>query len=112
MITGELRTIFLTTNVFLYKFDISQGYHHIDIDDNYQKYFGFFWKIDGKIIYFMFIVLPFSFGSALFIFTKVMPCLVKILEKGRDKKICVFIDNGFGAPLEQLWQTLWKTYFY
>ena len=28
--------------------DIRPGYHHIDIDDNYQKYLGFFWKIDGK----------------------------------------------------------------
>ena len=38
-----------TTNVFLYKFDISQGYHHIDIDDNYQKYLGFSWKIDSRL---------------------------------------------------------------
>ena len=28
--------------------DISLGYHHIDIDDNYQKYLNFLWKIDGK----------------------------------------------------------------
>ena len=26
-----------TTKVFLYKFDISQGYHHIDIDENDKK---------------------------------------------------------------------------
>ena len=72
--------MFWTTNVF-YKFDISQGYHHIDIDHNYQKYLGFICKIDGKIIYFMFIVLHFSFSTAPFTFTKIMPCLVKTLEK-------------------------------
>ena len=36
--------------MFFYKFDLSQGYHHINTDDNYQKYLGFSWKIDGKII--------------------------------------------------------------
>ena len=82
--TGELQRILWTTNIFLYKFDISQIYHHIDIDYNYQKYLGFSWKIDGKIIYFMFIILPFSFSSAPFIFAKVMPCLVNILEKDKQ----------------------------
>ena len=48
-ITGELRTILSATNVFLYKFDINQGYHHIDIDDSYQRYLGFSWKVDGKL---------------------------------------------------------------
>ena len=26
---------------FLYKFDIGQVYHHIDIDENHQKYLDF-----------------------------------------------------------------------
>ena len=89
----------MTINVFLYKFDTSQGYHQIDIDHNYQKYLGFSWKIDGKIIYFMFIVLPFSFSSAPFIFTKVMPCLVKILEKVRDKKFAYLLTTVLNLPL-------------
>ena len=42
--------ILSTANVFLYKFDIKQGYDHIGIDDNYQKYLGFSWKIDGKLL--------------------------------------------------------------
>ena len=84
--------------LFLYKFDISQGYHRIDIDDNYQKYLGFSWKIDGKISYFMFIALPFSLSSAPFIFTKVMRCLVKFLEKGRDKKITYILTMVLGPP--------------
>ena len=66
---------------FLYKFYISQGYHHFEIEDNYQKYLGFSRKIDGKISYFMFIVLPFSLSSMPFIFTKVMRYLAKFLEK-------------------------------
>ena len=81
-----------------YKFDINQGYHHINTDDNYQKYLGFFWKIDGKIIYFTLIILPFSFRSALFILTKVMPCLVKILEKVRDKKFAYLLMMVLDSP--------------
>ena len=76
--------------LFLYKFDISQGYHRIDIDDNYQKYLGFSWKIDGKISYFMFIALPFSLSSAPFIFTKVMRCLVNFWRKEGIKKLRIY----------------------
>ena len=81
---------------FLYKFDISQGYHHIDIDKNHQKYLGFSWKIDGKIRYFMFTVLPFVLCSAPFILTKVMRSLVKFWRR-EGIKICVYIDDGLGA---------------
>ena len=94
-ITRELQR---KTHVF-YKFDVSQGYHHIHIDHNYQKYLGFISKIDGKIIYFMFIVLPFSFSSAPFTFTKVMPCLVKTLEKVRDKKFAYLLTTVLDPPL-------------
>ena len=102
LITRELKRMFWTTNVF-YKFDISQGYHHIDIDHNYQKYLGFICKIDGKSIYFTFIVLPFSFSTAPFTFIKVRPCLVKALEKVRDKKIAclltTLLDPSLPYPL-------------
>ena len=42
---GDWRTMqdFVDNEGFLYKFDISQGYHHIEIDENYQKYLGFSW---------------------------------------------------------------------
>ena len=42
---GDWRTMqdFVDNEGFLYKFDINQGYHHIEIDENYQKYLGFSW---------------------------------------------------------------------
>ena len=39
--TGEPCRVSWTTKVFLYNFDINEGYHHIDIDENDQKYLGF-----------------------------------------------------------------------
>ena len=87
---------FVDKKGFLYKFDISKGYHHIDIDKNHQKYLGFSWKIDGKIRYFMFTVLPFALCSAPFILTKVMRSLVKFWRR-EGIKMCVYIDDGLGA---------------
>ena len=72
---------FVENKGFLYKFDISQGYHHIYIEENHQKYLGFSWKIDGKIRYFMFTVLPLGQCSAPFIFTKAMRSLVRFWRK-------------------------------
>ena len=63
-------------NVFLFKFDISQRYHHIEINYTYQKYLSFSWKVDGKISYFMFVVLPLSLSSGPFI----LPRLCAVLQ--------------------------------
>ena len=74
----------------------------MDIDDNYQKkkkkpkVLLENWR---QIIYFMFIVLLFSFSSAPFLFTKVMSCLVKILEKVRNKKFAYLLTTVLYPPL-------------
>ena len=62
------------------------------------KVTSFSWKIDGKISHLMFTVLPFSLSSAPFIFTKVMRCLLKILEKGRDKKFAYILTTVLELP--------------
>ena len=101
---NDLRTMqdFVDNKGFLYKFDISQGYHHIEIDENHQKYLDFSSKIDGKIRYFMFTVLLLCLRSAQFIFTKVMLSLVKFWKR-EGIKICVYIDDGLGVfPLSEL----------
>ena len=95
-----------TTNPLLYKFDISQDFHHIDIDDKYQKYLYFSLKIDGKISYFIFVVPPFSLTPAPFIFTNVMCSLVKNFEKGSDKNftyILTTVLDGFNFLKERIY---------
>ena len=75
----------------------------MDIDDNYQKKKKKKPKVLlenwRQIIYFMFIVLLFSFSSAPFLFTKVMSCLVKILEKVRNKKFAYLLTTVLYPPL-------------
>ena len=86
---------FLEPTDLLFKFDISQGYHHIDIDEQHQKYLGFSWKIKRQTRYFIFTVLPFGLTSAPFLFTKFMKCLVTFW-RAQGIKISAFIDDGLG----------------
>ena len=87
---------FLNPNDFMFKFDIKQGYHHINIFEPHQKFLGFSWEIEGKILYFVFTVLPFGLTSAPFIFTKTMRCLVKYWRLNGIKIAC-FLDDGLGV---------------
>ena len=67
---------YLEKGASLFKFDITQGYHHIDIFEDQQQYLGFSWKFDGTERYFVFTVLPFGLSSGQFIFTKIMRYLL------------------------------------
>ena len=63
--------------VYLFKFDLKNGYHHIDIFEPHEKFLGFPWVFEGNIKFFVFTVLPFGVTSAPFIFTNVVRPLVK-----------------------------------
>jgi len=81
---------------YMFQFDIKQGYHHIDIFEEHQTYLGFSWKINDKLRYFIFTVLPFGLTSAPFIFTKIMRSLVKFWRE-QAIAIAVYLDDGLGA---------------
>ena len=87
---------YLEEDSFAYKFDLKQGYHHVDIFHDHQKYLGFSWLIDGKKKYFVFTVLPFGISTAPYVFTKVMRPLVKYW-RSNGIKICVYLDDGLGV---------------
>jgi len=77
---------------FCFKFDLSKGYHHIDICPQHQQFLGF--SINGK--FYCFTVLPFGLSSAGFCFTKVLREMVK-LWRYTGIKIIMFLDDGFGT---------------
>ena len=62
---------------YLFKFDLKNGYYHIDIFEPHQKFLGFSWVFKDNIKYFVFTVLPFGLTRAPFIFTKVVRPLVR-----------------------------------
>ena len=53
---------YVENKCFMYKFDIKQGYHHIDIKPEHRKYLGFAWEINRKVRDFVFTVLLFKFN--------------------------------------------------
>ena len=79
----------------LFKFDLDNGYHHIDIFEPHQKFLGFSWIFKGNIKFFVFTVLPFGLTSAPFILTKVVRPLVKYWRLNSVKIIC-FSDDKIG----------------
>ena len=78
------------------QFDLTSGYHHIDIHPDYHKYLGFHWEIESGTRYFQFTVLCFGISTACYIFTKVLRPLTK-RWRGNGIKSVLYIDDGIGA---------------
>ena len=63
----------LEENDYFIKFDLTSGYHHIDIHPDHHAYLGFHWLFNRKHTrYFQFTVLPFGLSTAGYVFTKVL----------------------------------------
>ena len=73
-------------------FDLTSGYHHVDIHPEHKKYFGFSWTFkNSETKYFVFNVLPFGLNSACYIFTKL---LRPFIWRAQGIKSFIFIDDG------------------
>lgn len=76
---------FVQAGGYMFKFDLKQGYHHVEINPSQWGYLG----------YFTFVVLAFGIRSAPFIFTKIMRQLVRHWRRNCIKIAC-FLDDGGG----------------
>ena len=78
-------------------FDLSSGYHDIEIHPEHRKFLGFEWTCeDGSTKYFQFFVLPFILSSACYVFTKVS-CPFTKRWRDIDIKAIVYTDDGIAA---------------
>ena len=71
---------FLNAHEYIFKFDIKQSYHHIDILQTTPQISWFFmggWWGGRGTCCFLYTVFPFWLTSVSFILTKVMKCLIK-----------------------------------
>ena len=79
-------------------FDLKKFYYEIDINEDYQKYFGFMFPMeDGKEAqYFVWMCLPYGYTRAPFIAKSIVRPLIK---KWRSLDICIvaFVDDGFAT---------------
>ena len=87
---GRTLKQYVTPDSFGFVFDLKSGYHHIDINDSYQTYLGFSWKIDNIVKYFVFTVLPLGIRSSAYIFFKASKAFSKILETTEYKNSFIF----------------------
>ena len=82
---------------FFTTFDLTSGYHHIEIHPEHKKFLGFEWTFeDGSTRYFQFCVLPFGLSSACYVFTKVLRPFIK-RWRGMGIKAIIYIDDGISA---------------
>ena len=70
---------YISSENYLFKFDLKSGYHHIEIFQPHLTYLGFQWEVDGVPRYFCFAVLPFGLSTAL---TFLLKCVDHYLSFG------------------------------
>ncbi len=94
----DFRTLrpYLSLGGFLFCFDLSSGYHHCDIHEDFVKYLGFAWEFDGRMRYFAYAVLPFGLSSAPFIFTKLLRPIVGYW-RSKGIRAVMYLDDGIVA---------------
>ena len=94
----DLGTIhqFLKPNDFMITTDFSKGYHHMDIDQEFWKYFGIEW--DG--VYYVYTTMPFGLSVACWAFTKLTR---ELRNKWRrmGRRCGTYLDDGLHAEGDQ-----------
>ena len=82
---------------YFFSFDLKSAYHHIEIEPDYHKYFGFSWKNeDNQVVFYVFTCLPFGLCTAPYVFTKVCRVLVRHW-RSQGFKTLMFLDDGAGS---------------
>ena len=88
---------YLQKGFYQIKFDLTSAYHFVDIFSPHTEFLGFSWvNKDGNVVYYKFLVLPFSLSSACYVFTKLTRPLVK-KWRGEGNLVMMFLDDGFGC---------------
>ena len=79
---------------YMVKYDLTSGYHHINIHPDFFTYLGFSWKFNNVTKFFVFTVLPFGLCSSGYIFTKTLRPLVTYW-RSQGIKIVLYLDDGW-----------------
>ena len=95
----DLKTIaeMLDEGDFFTTFDLTSGYHHVDIFPEHCKFLGFEWTFaNGVTKYFEFLVLAFGLATACYVFTKLLRPLIKKWRNIGIKSV-IYLDDGINA---------------
>jgi hypothetical protein len=80
---------------FIFSSDLKSAYHHIEIFEELQQYFGFP-RFEGKIRYLVFAFLPFGFSIVGYFFSKVFREVVEYF-RSKDKITIIFLDESLAG---------------
>ena len=89
------------TNDYFVQFELTSGYHHIDIHPEYHKYLGFHWEFAEGIRYFQFTVLCFGICTACYVFYESFTSLNQTLEGKRDKECLIYRRWNWGKSWQR-----------
>jgi hypothetical protein len=81
---------------YLFSFDLTSAYHHVEIFNDHRTYLGFAWHYKGQYTYFQFNVLPFGIASAAYVFTKITRVAIKYWRT-KGFRIVMYLDDGMGG---------------
>ena len=79
---------------YMCSYDLKSGYLHVDIYPEHAKFLGFIREGNGKIRYYMFLVLPFGVVSGPKVFTKLIRALVKHW-RFQGNTLVSYLDDGW-----------------
>ena len=79
----------------MFKSDLKSGYYHVDINEEFHKFLGFSWTLNGKQKFFVYTVMAFNLSSAPYLFTKLLRPLVKYWRLA-GISVIVYLDDGWG----------------
>ena len=90
VIYEDIKTVidYIEPEDFIVTTDIKNGFHHIGIKPEYQKYLGFFFENE----FYVWCVLPFGAAFSPYFFSKTLRPVVKYLRQNDVKTVC-YVDD-------------------
>ena len=80
-------------DVFMFKWDLKDGYHQIRVHKDFKKYLGFKIEHEGKVKYGYYTVFPFGLRDIPYLFTKIFRVLIRHW-RGSGLLCLKFLDDG------------------
>ena len=87
---------YVIKNGFMFRYDLTSGYHHVQVHVEHQTFLGFAWTFNDTVRHFVFRVLPFGLSTAGHVFSKVLRPLVKHW-RSKGHRIIMYLDDGWGV---------------
>ncbi len=79
----------------MFSFDFHKAFYHVDIDKDFQKFFGFSFIYKGQVYYGYHTIAPFGLSTLPWLFTKLMKPWVK-KWRAAGLHIFLYLDDGLG----------------